>query len=122
MSRIENNVAANVADVVRAPQVERDRQVQVEQARADQVTSVEGAASHEVDADDVKTAVAQIQKVIETASNRNLDFQVTDDDEFTLEIRDRQTDEVIKQIPGEAVLELRARLDDLVGGFVDEIV
>ena len=40
-------------------------------------------------------------------------------DELVVKIVDRETDEVIRQVPAEEILELRAILEDLRGNMVD---
>jgi flagellar protein FlaG len=37
-----------------------------------------------------------------------------------VEIKNRETDEVIKQIPSEEILELRVKMEELTGMLLDE--
>jgi flagellar protein FlaG len=61
--------------------------------------------------------------VIETATGRQLDFALNDRfKELVVEISDRQSGEVVKQIPSKEFMQLRERLNDLLGVFVDEKV
>ena len=42
--------------------------------------------------------------------------------DFLVDVIDMDTDEVIKQIPHESLVDLRRRLDDMVGALIDEVV
>jgi len=120
MNRIEANVATQLGDLSRPRQSHQDLRNQVE---ADQERSSEEGrlAGQPVSAEDLRSSVAQLQQVVEAASGRELNFGVHESTEdLFVEVRDRQTDEVIKQIPAEGVLELRARIDELVGMLFDD--
>lgn len=116
MNRIESNVATNVADVSR-PAASNDNRVLREQAQVAQANELK----EDVGADDLASAAQQLSKVVEAASGRELDFKIDQESEDVLVlIRDKETEEVIKQLPSEEVLRLRQHIDELVGLIVDE--
>lgn len=58
---------------------------------------------------------------IASAMNRSLDFTVHDGtDTLVVKVVDRQTNEVIKEIPGEAFLDFVGRMHDFLGLLFDE--
>jgi flagellar protein FlaG len=68
--------------------------------------------------DDVQSAVASLQQVIETTSQRRLQFDVHEDTEsLFVQVSDRATGEVIRTIPSQEVLELHGRISDAVGAL-----
>lgn len=120
MNRVEANVAPQLADSVRPGQAGADRRHQAEAADAVQV---ERAADHgaAVSSEDVQAAAAELKQVIEVASSRDLNFNVhRETSDLYVQISDGSSGELIKQIPGEEVLALRERLQELVGLMVDE--
>lgn len=117
MNRIEANIASNVADVVRPAANDESKSFR-EQALPETARAAEEAP---VAADDLASAAQQLRKVVEAASGRQLEFQIDEGSEDLLVlIRDKQTEEVIKQVPSEEVLRLREHIDQLVGVIVDE--
>lgn len=124
MSRIDAQVATQVSDVTRPVQVSRDQQLQVAAARLrsasampdDAVFSTEEAPN----ADEVRAAAAEIKQVIETASGRQLSFGVDDTGKTLLVKVMTPQGEVIRQIPSKEILELRERINALVGALFDE--
>ncbi len=52
----------------------------------------------------------------------NLRFSIYEklDHQVVVEIKNRQTDELIKQIPSEEILELRVKMEELTGMLLDE--
>ena len=52
----------------------------------------------------------------------NLRFSIYEklDHQIVVEIKNRQTDELIKQIPSEEILELRVKMEELTGMLLDE--
>ncbi|MCA9772371.1 MAG: flagellar protein FlaG [Myxococcales bacterium] len=68
----------------------------------------------------------ELRKVVESlnesvsALNTNLRFEVDErTEEVVVQIVDRETSKVIRQIPPKQLLELRARLKELAGGLLD---
>lgn len=120
MSRIDANVATQIADHVRPGNTVVDRQHQQQQA---QVQQGQAAASGDkaVGADHLYAAAAQLKQVVEAASSRRLSMDIDQDSEQAfMRVTDLQTGEVIKQIPTKEVLELHARLRDFIGMFIDK--
>lgn len=122
MDPVGNNIASQLGDVTRPPQAAEEQRLQVHAERAHR--SQQRAAGDDpgaVSADrDVDAAVAQMKLVVEVASGRDLHFEVFEDTEdLFVEIRDTHTEEVIKQIPAEEVLELKARINEVVGLLFD---
>ena len=54
----------------------------------------------------------------------NLRFSIYEklDHQVVVEIKNKQTDELIKQIPSEALLELRVKMEELSGLLFDEVI
>ncbi len=117
MSRIDASLATQVAETTRPPQVARDVRLQADQAlRADSQSGNPRAVS----ADEMRAVAAQMKQVVEIASGRKLSFHVDDHTgSMVVEVTDSMTHEMIKQIPGEAVLAMRERLDEMVGLLLD---
>ena len=73
---------------------------------------------------ELEDAVREIQQRFQ-AMGSNFKFGLYSDLEtksIVAQLRDKKTDEVIKQFPAEEVLKLRAKLQDLVGLLFDEKV
>ena len=63
----------------------------------------------------IASAVTNISSFFQT-EQRSLAFSLdTDSGKLVMQIRDTKTNELIRQIPGEEVLKLAKRLDDLTG-------
>jgi len=117
MSRIDAIVATQVADIARPAQTGQER---TQQSQAVQIQS-QNQPTGPVTADAVRAAAAQLKQVVESASSRRLAFEVHEDTgTLFVQIRDMNTGEVIKQMPSEEILEMRERLDAIVGMFLDE--
>lgn len=122
MSRIENNVASQVGDVTRPVQNDLERRQQVRAAQEEARASSEAAAAQEVQADELGGVLAALQKVVETATGKALQFSLNEETEdLVVTVTDRESQEVIRQIPQEEVLSLRERMRDLVGLMVDKL-
>ena len=121
MSRIEVNVASQIGDISRPRQSQVDAQEQADVARRVAANSEDQQADRVVRPDDVRSAAAELRQVIEVANGRQLAFDVYDKTEdIFVEISDQSSGEVIKQIPAKEVLELRSRLQEMIGFMVDE--
>ncbi len=122
MSRIDAVIATQVGDVTRPHQSSRDAEAQTLEAR--RVASAKPETSMMADeptAEELKGSMQQMQKVIETATGRDLEFALNDRfNEIVVQISDRKSGEVVKEIPSKEFLALRERLNDLIGLFVDE--
>ena len=121
MSRIEANVATQLGDVSRPQQAAHDAQQTKVDDLAQRNQSPESLAGSAVSADEVRSAAEQLKQVVEVASGRNLAFDIDDDTkELFVRVHDQESGEEIKQIPAEDVLDLRARIEEILGMFVDE--
>ena len=76
-----------------------------------------------------KLSKDELGRVIEVAQKRldaiggNLSlgiYETPKDGNIVVQIRDKKNDKVIRQIPSEAALELRAKLDELAGLLLDK--
>ncbi len=122
MNRIEANLAPVVADQLRPAQHHQDTH---QQAEAERAVAAQASGSREaVSADAVASAAAELSQIIEVASGRRLEFRLADLNTpvrpLVVSLQDRESGEVIKQIPGEEILALRQRLGDLIGMIIDE--
>lgn len=122
MSRIDAVLATPVTDVVRPQQTAVESQAQFDSAvRVDQRKATEGTASSAPRASEVKEAAAQLKKVIEAASGQQLEFAVDEQGkELLVQIKDTKTGKVLRQVPGNEVLEMRKRIHELVGLMLDK--
>ena len=121
MARIDANVATQIGDQSRPYQAVRDGQAQSAEARRQESSAAEPRTLTPATADEVKAAAERLRQVIETATGRQLNFDVNDRfKELVVKISDRKSGEVLKEIPSKDLLKLRERLDDLIGMFIDE--
>ena len=95
-----------------------DRPTQVDQVMRQTEQAAEGTAV--ASPENLEAAVASLQQVIESASQRRLQFDVHDEtDDLFVQVTDRATGVVIRTIPSVEVLDLHARLADAVGALLD---
>ena len=123
MSRIDALLATQVADTTRPVQTREDQHLQVATARQKAISGDEGALSagdKAPSADELHSAIAHIKQVIEVASGRQLAFSVDDTGKTLLVKIVGDQGEVIRQIPSQEVLDLRKRIDALVGAFINQ--
>lgn len=121
MARIDALVATQLGDVARPYQSARDAQTQQSEAARAAAKPESGLAAAEPSADELRGAMQQLQKVIGTATGRSLEFALNDRfKEIVVQISDRKSGEVVKEIPSKEFMQLRERLNDLIGLFVDE--
>ncbi len=81
------------------------------------------ADQQQLTADDMRTAVAEIQEAIDLSASEPLMVAFRPDDtslSFIIEIRNTN-DELIWQFPSEKVLNLRSKLDELSGMVIDQV-
>jgi uncharacterized FlaG/YvyC family protein len=135
MPRIDAAIATQIADTAR-PAPQREAHAVAADLRA-RTTADPGPAAP-VRADDLRAVADQLKAVVEVASGRRLQFQIrdkatdatrsttgfaTDPDhgnQTYVAIRDLDSGEVVRQIPTPEIRELRARLDKIVGLFLDK--
>lgn len=73
-------------------------------------------------AEDVKESVEDINDIVEKVKE-DLSFKIHDKTErLMVQIVDRSTKEVIKELPPEEMLDLAARIHEMVGLLIDEKV
>jgi len=125
MSRIDALLATQVADVTRPVQAQQDQHLQVAAARVRIISGAEEsivAGDEAPSADEVRVAIAHIKQVVEIASGRQLSFSVDESGKTLLVKIVGDQGEVIRQIPSQEVLDLRKRIDALVGAFINQKV
>ncbi len=123
MSRIDAQLATQVADVSRPLQSVQDQQQQIAAARertaartGDEALAV---ASDAPSSAEIRQAVSHVKQVIEAASGNQLSFKLDDTGkDLIVQVVDGKG-ETIRQIPSKEVLDLRRRIDALVGALVD---
>jgi uncharacterized FlaG/YvyC family protein len=121
MARIDANIATQVGDWTRPNQTARDGDAQAKQAQVKEVQGDEPRMLSTPSAEEVKAAAARLKTVIETASGRQLDFAVNERfKELIVQVKDSKSGEVLKEIPSKEFMDLRERLNDLIGMFIDE--
>ncbi len=122
MARIDALVATQVGDVVRPAQSTRDSEAQAAQAQRSLSTNPETSTlASEPTADELRGSIQRMQKVIEIATGRELQFDLNDRfKELVVSISDRSSGEVLKEIPSKEFMRLRERLHDMIGLFIDE--
>ena len=123
MTRIDALMATQVADTTRPAQTRQDQHLQVAAARQREVAGAEEslvASDDAPSADELHAAIAHIKQVIEVASGRQLAFSVDDTGKTLLVKIVGDQGQVIRQIPSQEVLDLRKRIDALVGAFINQ--
>ena len=123
MSRIDAILATQISDAVRPAQVQREQVLQVAAARQRQQAPEADDGSQLVDErspEEVSTAVAHVKRVIEAASGHQLSFAVDDSGKTLLVKIVGEKGQVSRQIPSQEVLDLRKRINALVGALIDE--
>jgi flagellar protein FlaG len=72
--------------------------------------------------DEVKESVKDINEIVDKVKE-GLSFQIHEDTEkMMVKVVDLNTDEVIKELPPEEMLDLQARIHEMVGILIDETV
>lgn len=123
MARIDANIATQIGDGSRPYQAAREGENQTQEARRTENAKEEPRLLTPATPEDVKAASERLQQVIELATGRQLDFTLNDRfKELVVQISDRQSGEMIKEIPSKEIIHLRERINDLIGMFIDEKV
>ncbi|MCP3898941.1 MAG: flagellar protein FlaG [Desulfobacteraceae bacterium] len=81
--------------------------------KANQGESLSAEETKEI-TDDLNDYMSDLQTNLRFSMYEKLDHQVV------VEIKNRQTDELIKQIPSKEILELRVKMEELTGMLLDE--
>lgn len=110
------NTISKITQIERAPdgkaQQEVKKQNMQEEKRSEAVVTSEDV-----------TALAEIMNKVSELYNHTLHFEVYEDtNRLYVQIVDRETKEVIKQIPPEEMLELSAKIQEMVGILLDKYV
>jgi len=72
--------------------------------------------------DEVRESVKDINEIVDKVKE-GLSFQIHEDTEkMMVKVVDLNTDEVIKELPPEEMLDLQARIHEIVGILIDETV
>jgi len=72
--------------------------------------------------DEVRESVKDINEIVDKVKE-GLSFQIHEDTEkMMVKVVDLKTDEVIKELPPEEMLDLQARIHEMVGILIDETV
>ena len=118
MQRIEGHVAASLGDISRPLQTHADRRLQKE---ALDVQEQKEVATKEVGSEELMSVAAELKQVIEVSSGKRLDFGIEEHGEgLFVVIREHGSDQVIKQIPSEELLDLYGRIEKIIGVILDE--
>ena len=82
----------------------------------------QGGRERELSREELELEVDEIQKRFDTMGTR-LGFAINDEpDAVVVKVTDRKTGELLRQIPSEEVLALRAKLEDIAGLLFDKQV
>lgn len=85
--------------------------------KVQQTVVPEGAAK---DPENLKEVVSDLNKLVQNLQ-RELQFSVDDDSgETVVKVIDRETDEVVRQIPSEEVMALKRRLEETSGVIFED--
>ena len=123
MARIDALIATQVGDTTRPIQSNLEANEQANEARRKDETGVgkDALSATPAKPEEVKAAAERMQHVIETATGRQLDFALNERfKELIVRVSDRKSGEVIKEVPSKEFMQLRERLNDLIGLFIDE--
>jgi flagellar protein FlaG len=72
--------------------------------------------------DEVRESVKDVNEIVDQVKE-GLSFQIHEDtEELMVQVIDVNTDEVIKELPPEEMLDLKARIHEMVGILIDEKV
>jgi len=72
--------------------------------------------------DEVRESVKDVNEIVDKVKE-GLSFQIHEDtEELMVQVIDINTDEVIKELPPEEMLDLKARIHEMVGILIDEKV
>ncbi len=83
-------------------------------------TNVEDTQHQNVNTSELTTAVDKVQQYIEPFNN-NIEFSINKDtNQIVIKVIDKQTQEVIKQIPSEEMIEMAKALDKIKGILVKQ--
>ena len=97
--------------------VDKDVQAKSDRAAAEKAEKAEKAAEAE---EPLENVVSDLNQLVQSL-HRELQFSVDHDSgETVIKVIDRETDEVLRQIPNEEVLQLRKRLEETTGAIFQD--
>jgi len=112
--------AVDTADKVKPQVAPVEKSNNSAQTALDEKALQEKAKEQQVSNEELTEAVENIQSRLEVVGTK-LGFSIHGETEdLVVKITNRESGELIRQIPSEEVMELRARLDELVGILFDE--
>lgn len=80
----------------------------------------EQAQARKMSAEEAAKAVKEMQERLDALGNTRLNFSLhKEPDAVVVQITDRESGEVVRQFPAEVALDLRKKLDELVGLLFD---
>lgn len=115
-----NNASSPVANVAKLVAVKNTESknmalpvgAQKDSLKTDSVNK--GSTADQVDQEKVDKAVSDVNEFFQN-EQRKLSFSINKDiDSVVIEVRDVETDEVIRQIPSESVIKLAEQLNELI--------
>ena len=107
-----------VSNIVKAEKSEpKERKMDT---NANDASDIPNSSLSKVNRDDLIKATENVNKAFQPF-NQGLHFRVNDETkQLVVQIVNQETNEVIKEIPSKELLELEARLREMVGLFLDE--
>lgn len=100
-----------------AGRVATDNTVKGESAAAQKAEAAKKAAEAE---EPIESVVSDLNQLVQSL-HRELQFSVDNDSgETVIKVVDRETDEVLRQIPNDEVLQLRKRLEETAGAIFQD--
>lgn len=75
-------------------------------------------AAGEIDPAAIAKAVDRLNQVVKT-TNHAVEFQIEEDNRLVIRVMNRNTSEVIQQIPSERLLRVLRSMDELLGNLLD---
>ena len=119
MSKIEGAISTQIADIARPPQSASDKRIQSDVARLQRIDA-EPDGSY-VPNEDIRTIAQQVKRVVEAASGKELAFIIDDHSaELFMQVTNRNTGELIRQIPSKELRTIHARINEMIGLLFDK--
>jgi flagellar protein FlaG len=83
--------------------------------------TVETAAEKNVSSKDLQKTVEQLNRWLQQSETTHLKFRLHDQlNEYYVEVVNDETNEVIRQIPSKKILDIAAKMQEMIGLLVDE--
>ena len=121
MTKIDAALAPQVADVYRPPQTAKTILDQGQQTNLNKLQEAGEDGDAPISPEDLRMVTKQLKQVIATTTGKELAFDVDEDSKTSfVVVRDEKTGDVITQLPSKEVLNLKARLHDLLGALFNK--